>query len=163
LAIAGGADARADDLDRCHHVHDEPIALAPFAELFNIALGAAAEVKVGTDDDAPDVARPLHSIHELVCGEPRESIVELEDHDRIRSGFAQQLYSIADIGKSRGRRAGREHLDGERVERRRDRSCAGLCRPTSELTYECAVSEMHAVEYADRQMDRPLRPRAQVI
>src|SRR5439155_23958199 len=65
IANTGGADDRAVDLDRRDDVDDESIAPAPFAELFNIALGAAAEGKVGTDGDAPDGARPLHSIHQL--------------------------------------------------------------------------------------------------
>src|SRR5712691_650334 len=80
IANSGGAHDRPVDLDRRHHVHDKPIALPSLAQLFDVALGTAAEVKVRTDNDPPNIARPLDPIHELVGGELRECVVEPEDH-----------------------------------------------------------------------------------
>src|SRR5439155_26219887 len=162
LAYARGAHARPVAPARCQHVDDKAIAFSSLAQLFDVALGTTAEVKVGTDDDAPDVARPFHSIYELVGREPRECVVEPEDHDRIGARFAQQSYAVMYVGERGRGGARREYLDWQRVERRRDRGGLLVPRAAPEMSDERAVPEMHAVEDPDRQVNGSLWPAAEV-
>ena len=107
--------------------HLESVPASGRSERPHVAATVVPELKVLAHEDPTHVARADETAHELVGGERRELLREMEDDHVVRAGLLQQTRSLVDV-RQRRRRCSRARAPGSAAGRTSPRA---LCRPAA--------------------------------
>ncbi len=144
-------------LDLIEDLDLKSVALAGPGEEVRRAGARFAEVEVPTDDHRAD-AEPLdeHPFDELGGGEARERGVESQENRPVDAKAVQGARLDRERGQPEDNRAPGEEVGGVRLEGQHRAWQAALLGERAGAADHCGVTEVHAVEIADR-IDRFLK------
>ena len=125
----------------------------PFAlglHIGQVAFSPLAQGRVGAEHQALHAHGAIEQFRKLTSGNLRQLLSELQRHNQLNSGLAEQVYLVLGCGKVAGKGAGAKHGHGA-VGKGDNGRRAGRSGPVNEMVEQVTVAQMHAIEHADRQ------------